>query len=992
MFELFEEKYKDLNIDQKKAVQTIDGLVMVVAGPGTGKTQVLALRIAYILKNTDSKPEDILCLTFTNSGVEAMRTRLESYIGTEAYKVKISTFHSFAISTVEKYYELLDFKKMPSLLSDDEKVFLIDNILHTNDFEYLRPRTDPSLYFKEINQLVSILKRERITPAIFLEEVESEILKLEKDPNSISSRGESKGTLKKEILKKIESLSRTKEVVEFYKLYEQKKKEECLMDYDDVLEYVVDLAEKFDDVRDDIRENYLYILVDEHQDSSNVQNSFLKAVWGDVEQPNIFVVGDDRQLIYGFSGASLSYFEEFAHMFGKATLITLKENYRSTAPILSLADTLLASSITKDKLNSNKKGDTLVSLNEYVYPRDEILGAGIYFKKLIDTGVNPKECAILVPKNYHVRSAITTLSSIGLPVSSGKSISLFSQKQTDVFLRILGIIANPNNSILIAQSLLDSESNIDTLEAHTFLRNQKGKEIFIENLIGASDPHSMFPVFKNVSDWGNVLKDFVNIFSDEKITYIVSVVGNKIFVDGSKNTEELLKNVEVVRSFIHLATMFEEKHKKASLADFIEYINRLDSYGTHIELATFGKNEGIEVMTLHKSKGLEYSHVWIAHMNEEVLMSEKKRGFTLPEKINEHMQTRDIESAKRELYVAITRAKEFCTISYASEGYTGNNLELAHIIKDIPSVHFIKNSKEETEKIIKNEGVTIYTQNENREVSKGVLDIVELVKNNYTDIKVSVTMLNNFFECPWKWYFRNFLKLPEIKTTSLALGSAVHSTIEFILKAQSLPTDIAIKEKIKFELLKEGGEENSSFKKLEKDAFEAVDSWIKDYYKNLSEDFKTERSLSIKDKDYPLLTMYGKIDLTERLPNGNIVVSDFKTGKSKTSSVIEKINEDGRLSDLMRQLAMYSYLIQGSDKGAIISQSRLLFLEAESSDKNKIYSTFIDQEKIDLLKKDIKEYNDLLSSGEWVKNECHFKSYGKGDECEYCKRSKLFKN
>lgn len=992
MFELFEEKYKDLNIDQKKAVETIDGPVMVVAGPGTGKTQVLALRIAYILKNTDSKPEDILCLTFTNSGVEAMRTRLESYIGTEAYKVKISTFHSFAISMVEKYYELLDFKKIPTLLSDDEKVFLIDDILHTNDFEYLRPRTDPSLYFKEINQLVSILKRERITPAIFLEEVESEILKLEKDPDSVSSRGESKGNLKKEILKKIESLSRTKEVVEFYKLYEQKKKEGCLMDYDDVLEYVVDLAEKFDDVRDDIRETYLYILVDEHQDSSNIQNSFLKAVWGDIEQPNIFVVGDDRQLIYGFSGASLSYFEEFAHMFGKANLITLKENYRSTAPILSLADTLLSSSITKDKLNSNKKGESLVSLNEYVYPRDEILGAGIYFKNLINKGVNPKECAILVPKNYHVRSAITTLSSIGLPVSSGKSISLFSQKQTDVFLRILGIIANPNNGILITQSLLDNESNINTLEAHTFLRNQKGKEVFIENLIGASDSHSMFPSFKNVTDWGNVLKDFVNTLSDEKITYIVSVVGNKIFVDRAKNTEELLKNVEVVRSFIHLATMFEEKHKKAKLSDFIEYINRLDSYGTHIELATFGKDEGIEVMTLHKSKGLEYSHVWIAHMNEEVLMSEKKGGFTLPEKIKEHMQTRDIESAKRELYVAITRAKEFCTISYASEGYTGNDLELAHIIKDIPLVHFIKNTKEETEEIIKKEGIDIYTKSEDREISRGILDIIKLVKNNYTDIKVSVTMLNNFFECPWKWYFRNFLKLPEIKTTSLTLGSAVHSTIEFILKAKSLPTDIEIKEKIKFELLKEDSEENNSFKKLEKDAFDAVNSWLQDYYKNLSDDFITERSLTIKDKDYPLLTMYGKIDLTERLSNGDIIVSDFKTGKSKTSSSIEKIDEDGRLSDLMRQLVMYSYLIQGSDKGAVVSQSRLLFLEAQSDDKNKVYSTFVDQEKINLLKKDIKEYNDLLYSGEWIKNKCHFKSYGKGDECEYCKRSELFKN
>src|SRR4029079_6159431 len=119
--------------------------------------------------------------------------------------------------------------------------------------------------------------------------------------------------------------------------------ERALMDYDDVLSYAVRLAEISEDVRDTMRENYLYILVDEHQDSSGIQNAFLEAVWSETEKPNIFVVGDDRQLIYGFGGASLSYFEEFKTLFGRAELVTLTENYRSTFPILSLADELLKS-------------------------------------------------------------------------------------------------------------------------------------------------------------------------------------------------------------------------------------------------------------------------------------------------------------------------------------------------------------------------------------------------------------------------------------------------------------------------------------------------------------------------------------------------------------------------------------------------------------------------------------------------------------------------
>ncbi|MEK7106344.1 MAG: UvrD-helicase domain-containing protein, partial [Patescibacteria group bacterium] len=304
----FEGAYQSLNKEQKQAVDTIDGPVMVVAGPGTGKTQVLALRIAHILQKTDIGSDAILCLTFTRSGVSAMRARLESYIGSTARNVQISTFHSFAGNIVDKYYGVLDFDRAPVSLDDTEAILLVDQLLHEYEWDYIRPRTNPSQYFSDLKGLISILKRERMTPVMFLEEVDKEIILIKEDPESISTRGESKGQLKKEIEKKIGSLERTKEVVEFYRLYEEVKRNQGFMDYDDVLEYAVKIVELSDDARDDIRETYQYVLIDEHQDSSGVQNSFLKAVWKDTEKPNIFVVGDDRQLIYGFSGAKDEYF------------------------------------------------------------------------------------------------------------------------------------------------------------------------------------------------------------------------------------------------------------------------------------------------------------------------------------------------------------------------------------------------------------------------------------------------------------------------------------------------------------------------------------------------------------------------------------------------------------------------------------------------------------------------------------------------------------
>jgi DNA helicase-2/ATP-dependent DNA helicase PcrA len=995
----FDKAYKGLNKAQKLAVDTLDGPVMVVAGPGTGKTQILALRIGNILKETDTSPDGILCLTFTNSGVGAMKERLEKYIGNRAKNVIVSTFHSFAFNLIEKHYELLDFDQMPVLLSDDEAVFLVDDILHNNDWEYISPRNNPAMYFGDLKQLVSVLKRERISASQLLSYVEEEIKNIKDDPDNISTRGESKGQLKKETEKKIEQLQRTKEVVLFYELYEKNKKEASLIDYDDVLEYAVVLVENFESVRDDIRENYLYVLVDEHQDSSGVQNSFLKAVWKGVESPNIFVVGDDRQLIYAFSGASLSYFEEFSHIFGKAKLVVLTENYRSTAPILLIADDLLKSSIVDDKLNSNKKGSHKIMLNGYAYPRDEIIGAGLYFKNKIAEGVDPNECALLVPKNYSVRLAIEILSDMELPVSSGKNLSLFSVTEGDYLRRVLGIIINPSNSMLLAKSMLDKTSDIPYLSAHNFLNNIKPDKLTIEELISFGSDGGLFAGENPISKWGNKLKDWVNDLSGEKPSIVISNVGNELLIQGSNGNDELLNNVEVVRSFIHLAMLYEEKNKKPTLVSFLEYLDRLESYGTHIELAKFGNDKGIKVMTLHKSKGLEYECVWIAHMNEETLMSEKRGGFTLPEKIKEHMNKRNIEMARRELYVAITRSKEFCTLSYAIENYNGNVMEVASIIKELKDDHFIKKNSIETEKEILEQGASVYAKSGLLIDSKKVLDLNKLVKDNYQNIKISVSMLNNFFECPWKWYFRNFLRLPEVKPTYLAFGTTVHETIEYILKLGNLPAQTGLpnekdtKLKINEILQKEGITDESDLRKLGLDAFKIVKNWADNYYPHLSKDFKSERSVSFIDKkNFPHLSMYGKIDLTEYQPGGDIWVTDFKTGSSKTAGVIEKIDEEGRMSEYMRQLAMYSYLLSGDSGEMKVSNSRLLFLEGEVGDKNALYQTKIGEEKIDLLKRDIKEYDESLSSGTWSDRECHFKPYGGNQrDCEYCKMAqKIF--
>lgn len=966
--------YKALNKEQKQAVDTIDGPVMVVAGPGTGKTQVLAIRIAHILEVTDTPAHGILCLTFTRSGVKAMRERLTQYVGARGREVTITTFHSFAIGLVEQHYDFLDFPQVPTLLDEAQAVVLIDELLHERGWDHIRPRGDAARYFNDLRSLVSLMKRERITPEQFRVEVEKEIITLTESPDSVSSRGETKGQLKKEVQKKIEGLERTKEVIEFYKSYEELKRTRGFIDYDDVLSYAVELVEKSEDVRADLRENYLYVLVDEHQDSSGVQNAFLRAVWQDTERPNIFVVGDDRQLIYGFGGASLSYFEEFKTLFGKATFISLVENYRSTAPILSLADELLQSTLSNEKLRSNREGGENVKLFEYSYSRDEILAAGLHFKQAIAGGALPEECALLVPKNRHVKHAVQVLRDLGLPVQSQGSVSLFSLREMRSLLMVLRIIADPYDVIALSQSLFDPLSGIPPLAAHAFMRNTKtlSLQALLESNTGLfEDP---------IVVWAKKLAQWVEEATRVGVGPLIHHVGNELLVDTARDHESLVHRIELVRTMLHLADNRTEQHPHETLTEFLHYLDRLEAYGHTIPVATLLGGQGISVLTLHGSKGLEFDYVWIAHMNESVLMAQKRLGFTIPSSIETLIEARDRAVATREVYVALTRAKKRCTISYARTTVDGATLEIAQVLADLPEAYFDKRDAEDTEQELVALDPKVYVTKEPPIEQHATL--IELVAHQYSDSKVSVTLLNNFFECPWKWYFRNLLKLPELKSEHQVFGSAVHDCIEHILNGGLKYTEKDIRSRIGWYLEKEGM--SRSVTRLVKEGTHVVMSWVDTYLPQIAANHSAERSLSYKDPQWPHLTMYGKIDLTERFPDDTIAVTDFKTGSSKTSTAIEKIDDEGRLSSHLRQLAMYSYLIRGAEKKDV-ALSKLLYVEENPTEKHTIYQTHISDEQIDLLKRDIRDYDELVKNGEWMTRPCNTKTYGAGDTCEYCK-------
>ena len=988
--EVFKSQYEKLNKAQKEAVEKIEGPVMVVAGPGTGKTQILSLRIANILHQTDTGADGILCLTFTNSGVRAMRERLEKYIGAEAGKVNIATFHSFAMSLIEDHHEVLGYERKPKIMDEKtEAIALCDEILRNNEWQHISPRSDSARYFKDLKSLISNLKRERISPAEFADLIGQEIQSIKDNPDNISSRGSTKGELKAQFKTRIDSLGRSLEAMRFYEIYEERKKEKNLLDYDDVMSELSRLVGEVEEVRDTLKENYLYVLVDEHQDSTLAQNEFLEIVWGGEEKPNVFVVGDDRQLIYGFGGAKIEYFEKFKHVFDGAEIIHLVENYRSTQSILDASHELLESTFVKDPLNSNSvKGDP-IKLVEANYPRDEILAFGLFAKNLLEKGVAENQIALLVPKNQQVRSASLVLKALGLKTTTSAGLDLFERKEAETMMHVLRLITDPGDNVSIGNLLLDPLSGVEALDAHKFMRKNSMRNFSLIDFVPQTD-NSLFGAQDPASVWVGKLKSWVQEFASESIYTTIQRVGQELLIDQAQDHKDLVTRVEVVRTFLHLAMAFAESNPRGKMNEFISFINRLQDYGERIELAAFDQDSGIKIMTLHGSKGLEFEHVWVAHLDKGSFSTRRYGGFALPEVVLERLEERNEEVLKRELYVAMTRAKTECVLSYALNSYTGRDTELAGVVKNIENL-VSKKEAQDTEKELLDHDPNVYTTNNaSLEESVGLKELADLVAQEYPSKKVSVSALNNFMTCPWRWYFRNMLELPEPKADSLDFGNLIHMCIDEFVGFDKKPTQKQIDEILETKISKLDLEKDKE-DKFRKEAVVLLGRWVDERLPEIARVRKPEQSVALKYKDFPHLNIYGRLDLIEVLDDKSLRVTDFKTGKPRKKSEIEKVDHKGKMSDYMRQLAMYSLLLENSPKWkAKVSESVLEFVEAKEGEQG-FYRGHIGPEEVDMLLRDIGEYDSSLKDGTWVCRPCEYKPFGRGSaECPYCKKALIY--
>ena len=346
--ETFLTELNRLNEAQREAVEHIEGPVLVIAGPGTGKTHILTARIGRILLETDAQPHNILCLTFTEAGVLAMRERLLEFIGPEAHRVHIYTFHSFCNSIIQDNLELFGRHDLEPL-SDLERVEIIRRILDELDINHplKKGRADIYFYEKHLHDLFQKMKSEDWSIEFVKQKIEEylEDLPNRKEYTYQVNRGEfRKGDLKNAKLDDtILRMDRLRSATALFPRYIDLLRKYRRYDFADMILWVLRVFEQNTALLRTYQEQYLYFLIDEYQDTNGAQNQIALRLIEYWENPNIFIVGDDDQSIYEFQGARLKNLTDFYKRFeSHLKLILLKDNYRSSQNILDTSRALIS--------------------------------------------------------------------------------------------------------------------------------------------------------------------------------------------------------------------------------------------------------------------------------------------------------------------------------------------------------------------------------------------------------------------------------------------------------------------------------------------------------------------------------------------------------------------------------------------------------------------------------------------------------------------------
>ena len=936
----FDTAYQKLNTAQKQAVDTIDGPVFVLAGPGTGKTQILTLRIANILRMTDTPPEAILALTFTESATMHMRERLTKLIGSRATRVRIHTFHGFAQLLVEHHPDHFPRIIGSHIATDIERAEIMDDVLLHASVKYLKPFGDPMYYHKLSLGAISTMKREGVTVDVLAERVKQAEDDFEALPDTTHKKGVYAGKLKGKYEKLKKQIAKTRDLLTVYTAYEARLFKQKRYDFDDLmLEAVRALSEGSAFLRE-VQESIFYVLADEHQDANIAQNSLLELLINYQENPNLFIVGDEKQAIYRFQGANLDTMHHFRELFKGTQIIPLSENYRSTQTILDVALSLISASsdthLSHVPLRSQVKHDTDEHLTviEAATPNDEGAYIANDIKQHLLAGVQSEDIAVLLRRNKDVTAFATLLRKHGVPVI-GTEQNIFENRFVKALVRFLTVINEPADT-QFAGILALPNFHLSISDIWRITSTARRLRIPIISLLAS--PRELSTALVHDGDTVQRLYKLIDHLAHKASIERPAVIASEAMkapgiLDSALQAPDSEESIGALRACLDMFDDLSEREHDALLPRALSQIALACDKGISQKSRFIESFNRVKVMTIHRSKGREFSLVYVPRFTDNKWGGRAHANhFHLPGVLTTESE---IEDERRLFYVAITRAKKHCTISYARSKEDGSSTNPASFISDIDASYITYITPLSAPEF------PLRQMNINSKKNLPTDDERATLVSAFLSQGLTPTALNNYLDCPWHYFYVNLLRIPESENKFMLFGTAIHATLKYYADKRTSGEDIPPKKLIVFisGLLANAPLTTEQLKELMEKGEQALSSWWEERHSSWPNKIETEKPIEVTIKtssgDIPV---HGKLDRIDYTDDG-IMVVDYKTGKPKTRNTIlgKTKNAD---KNYLRQLIFYKLLLAKASEPVDMRYGIIDFIQPD--EKGKIHKEVFD--------------------------------------------------
>jgi len=993
-----------LNREQKLAVTQIDGPVMVIAGPGTGKTQILASRVAHILNSTDSSAQNILCLTYTEAGTIAMRKRLLSLIGHDAHRVSIHTFHGFCNRVIQENQEHFDYKELDAV-SDLEKIeYLSEIAIHLDDNHLLKKMKGNVGYLVEsLSGLFDWMKKENVTAhdiSKLIKQRKVDMLEGDEFRYKRAYKGFKKGDINPTKFEKAEKqLNDLEAACNLFGDYDTSMANHHRYDYADMILWVIKLFQTQPNVLADYQEKFHYLLVDEFQDTSGSQNDILNLLINYWEKPNVFVVGDDDQSIYRFQGAEVKNVMDFANTYGShLKSIMLQTNYRSTQHILNSAKSVidnnqdrlvnLLTKLDKDlKSSTGQEGEKtkVVSVDN---PYLEAIWVVEDIKLKIKNGEKASNFAVIYANHAHADLIGELLHKEDIPVYLKRAQNVITSDTVSRITTILRFIVKENKFPFSADfelfELLHYPyfgiSGLNLARLAYYINKNRTEFLSWRTTINEIDkiavsdikiPEDQIQKIKTTSQLIEEIVTYATLHSPQMV--VRKIVESLQLTHFALDNNQFHFELESVVSFINFV---ESECNKNSTTTIDQILTKLDLMNKHRipiskENIVYDKT-GINLLTAHSSKGLEFKHVYVVRCIDKAWEKRKKHGtpFGIHKLFNSDDDLVAQEELRRLFYVAMTRAERSLTLTYYNEETNGKEVSRSMFIDEVLE----SNSSEYRHELVPQTNSTKKLARVFTESSDHTLDILDppFLDDYLSSYKLSVSHLNSYLECPTRFYFQNILRVPSSKNVYMSFGIAVHNTLDQVVKIlnedQDKLTTNAMRDIYTFYLKKERSvftdKEYEDFLTLGKAVLSEFISHKKSNWQTLDK-IETEVVIDrVEVEGVPIKGQLDKIEFTGKTVN----VVDYKTGDAKNglkklSAPTEGAGPDDTITKQFggpywRQIMFYSLLVnhdktrdyamvsgemdfvEPSDSGEFLSQKVLINPENETQMKSIVQSVY----------------------------------------------------